>query len=61
MASDKKDLRTVDDLGRIAIPKEIRINLGIQSGDHLFISTNGDRVILEKYHPNPREISIYSR
>ena len=27
--------RTIDDLGRIAIPKEMRQKLGIEPGDHL--------------------------
>lgn len=41
-------MRKVDDLGRIVLPSELRKVLGIQEGDHLDISVDGERIILEK-------------
>lgn len=42
-------IRRIDDLGRIAIPKEIRRQLGIVEGDPLEIVLDGDKLYLEKY------------
>ena len=42
-------IRRIDDLGRIAIPKEIRRQVGIEEGDLLEIVLDGDRLYLEKY------------
>lgn len=42
-------IRRIDDLGRIAIPKEIRRQVGIQEGDPLEIILDGDKLYLEKY------------
>ena len=39
-------VRKVDELGRIVLPAEIRQNM-----DTLEIYTDGDRIILQKYHP----------
>ena len=41
-------VRRVDELGRIVIPMELRRTLGINVKDPLSISTEGDRIILEK-------------
>lgn len=38
-------VRTMDDLGRIAIPKTIRQNLGIQDGTQFEIETDANGVI----------------
>ena len=38
--------RSVDDLGRIVIPKEIRDNLGIDYKDKIDIFTDNDLIIL---------------
>ncbi len=44
--------RPVDKMGRVVIPKEIRALLNIKNNvDKFEISVEGDRVILEKYHP----------
>lgn len=37
-------VRKIDDLGRIVIPAEMRRVLGIQEGDELEISLDGDHV-----------------
>jgi AbrB family looped-hinge helix DNA binding protein len=37
-------VRKIDDLGRIVIPAEMRRVLGVQEGDELEISLNGDHV-----------------
>ena len=42
--------RNIDDLGRIVIPKEIREELNIHSGDTLKIETQGKAIILTKKH-----------
>lgn len=44
-------VRRIDDLGRIAIPKEIRRTLRIKEGDPLEIYTTRDgEVVFKKYH-----------
>lgn len=40
--------RRIDDLGRITIPMEMRRNLGINDGDMLDISSDGDGIVLSK-------------
>ena len=42
-------IRRIDDLGRVAIPKEVRRNMNITEGDLLEICFDGDRLYLEKY------------
>lgn len=42
-------IRKIDDMGRIAIPKEIRRTLQIQEGDPIEISVTDDTIILKKY------------
>ena len=45
-------VRRIDDLGRVAIPKEIRKTLRIKEGDPLEIFTDREgQVILKKYSP----------
>lgn len=41
-------VRSVDDLGCVAIPKEIRRTLKIREGDQVSISVNGDSVIFKR-------------
>ncbi len=45
-------LRSVDELGRIVLPKSIRQNLEIADRDQVEIYTEGDRIILRKFHPS---------
>ena len=52
-------VRRVDDLGRVAIPKEIRRALTIRENDPLEIFTTSDSVIFKKYAPYaPYETTI---
>ena len=47
-----EEIRRIDDLGRIHIPKELRELLGFKSGDPLKIYVNEDNsnmIIIEKY------------
>ncbi len=44
-------LRSVDELGRIVLPKSMRQSLDIAERDQLEIYTEGDRIILRKYQP----------
>ena len=45
-------LRTVDRMGRIVIPKEIRAQLDIENEkDKLEIYVEDDRIVLKKYTP----------
>lgn len=42
-------VRSVDELGRIVIPKEMRKNMNISSADPIEIYVEGDKIILAKY------------
>ncbi len=42
-------VRSIDNLGRIVIPSEIRQSMDIQVKDPLEIFTENDRIILQKY------------
>ncbi|KAF9138519.1 hypothetical protein BGX30_009064 [Mortierella sp. GBA39] len=52
LTSSHKNIRRIDDLGRVVIPKEIRRTLRIREGDPLeiFVDRDGE-VILKKYSP----------
>lgn len=41
--------RRIDNTGRIVIPREIRKQLGIRSGDQIEIFTHDNEIILRKY------------
>ncbi|AFC28365.1 AbrB family transcriptional regulator [Paenibacillus mucilaginosus 3016] len=43
--------RNLDSLGRIVIPKELRMNMDLDLHDPLEIFVNGDEIILRKYTP----------
>lgn len=43
-------VRRIDDLGRVVIPKEIRMTMKIREGDPLIISTTENGVLFEKYN-----------
>ncbi len=45
-------LRTVDELGRIVLPKSMRKNMNISERDQLEIYIDGDCIILQKYQPS---------
>ncbi len=42
-------VRNVDELGRIVIPKEMRLKMNIRSSDPIEIYVEGNRIILTKY------------
>jgi AbrB family transcriptional regulator, transcriptional pleiotropic regulator of transition state genes len=44
-------VRKLDNLGRIVIPIELRKTFGIEINDTLEIFTEGDKIIMKKYHP----------
>ena len=44
-------VRSIDDLGRIVIPKEIRTTHDIKKTDPVEIFTDGEYVLLRKYNP----------
>ena len=43
-------VRHIDELGRIVVPKEMRRVLGIANGDPVEIKTDGDSIVISKYH-----------
>lgn len=45
-------LKSVDELGRIVLPKKMRENLDIDIQDKVELFVEGDRIILQKYVPN---------
>ena len=45
-------LRSMDDLGRIVIPREIRRSLHLAAGDAFEIFIDGDMIAFQKYIPN---------
>ncbi|OOB76949.1 MAG: AbrB family transcriptional regulator [Epulopiscium sp. Nuni2H_MBin003] len=44
-------VRKVDELGRVVLPKELRVNLDIDVKDPLEIFVDGEKIILKKYIP----------
>lgn len=45
-------VRQLDSLGRIVIPIELRRKMDIEIKDTLEIYTDGEQIILKKYHPS---------
>lgn len=41
-----KFTRSIDDLGRVVIPAEIRKNIGVSMGDKLNVELDGNKVII---------------
>lgn len=46
-------VRTVDELGRVVIPKELRRNLNIKEGTPLEMSIEGNKLYMTKYTHGP--------
>lgn len=44
-------IRSIDNLGRVVLPKELRSAYGITPDTPLEIFTEGDSILLRKYHP----------
>ena len=59
-------VRNIDELGRFVIPKELRTAFGIQNGDPIEISADGDEIILKKHYPycifcgNQDDVSVFN-
>lgn len=45
-------VRSIDDLGRIVIPKEIRRRLSVKEWDQMEIYLDDDKIVITKYSPN---------
>ena len=45
-------VRTLDDLGRLNIPKEIRTAMAIPENGKLEIFVHGEMIVLKKYRPS---------
>ena len=45
---NSKSVKTVDEFGRILIPKYIRSQFGIKPGDTLYYEVDADRIILRR-------------
>ena len=45
-------VRTIDSLGRITLPIEIRRMLDINTGDGVEMFSDKDRIVLQKYAPS---------
>ena len=58
--------KSVDELGRIVLPKKMREKLNIDVRDEVELFVEGDRIILQKYVPtcifceSDREIVIFN-
>ena len=58
-------VRTVDDLGRVTLPIELRRTLEIAEKDPLEIFVDGDSIVLKKYEPacifcgNAQDVTVY--
>lgn len=47
-SQNAKSIKTVDEFGRILIPKYIRNQFGIKAGDTLYYEVDADRIILRR-------------
>lgn len=45
-------IRSLDSLGRLVIPKELRSSLGIREGSEVEIFAEDERIILRKFDPS---------
>lgn len=44
-------VRSLDNLGRIIVPRELRNTLGIKEDDPVEVFTDGECIVLKKYEP----------
>ncbi|MCL2620779.1 MAG: AbrB/MazE/SpoVT family DNA-binding domain-containing protein [Defluviitaleaceae bacterium] len=53
MAKETRDFgtRKIDELGRVVIPKEIKVSLGLIEGTSLKVTLQNEKIILEKADP----------
>ncbi len=45
-------IKSIDKLGRLVIPKELRVMLNLNPGDLLRIEAEGDKLLIEPYRPD---------
>ncbi len=45
-------LKGIDSLGRVVVPKNLRKQLNISSGDHVEMCLDGDKIIIKKHNPS---------
>ena len=45
-------VRSIDELGRIVVPKEMRTKMDILCGDAVEIFVEDDKIVLKKYAPS---------
>ena len=45
-------VRTIDELGRIILPAEIRHKFNLNTNDKVKIIEKGDKIVIEKYKPS---------
>ena len=45
------DLRKIDELGRLVIPKEVRTDMDLEIKDPIEIFVDQDMIIIQKYYP----------
>lgn len=51
MKNEAMDIRQLDTLGRVVIPKKMRTALGISENDNLRISLEGNAIIIRRDQP----------
>lgn len=54
-------IRSIDDLGRVVIPKAIRQTIGIRGGDPLEIYATDSGVVLHKYIPPTKSKAAFAQ
>jgi len=47
-------IRRIDELGRVVLPKELRMTRGITEGAPMEIFVEGDDIVIRKYQPGCR-------
>lgn len=47
---------TIDNAGRIVIPKRMRLDLGLRGGEEVELSVTGDRIEIT---PAPRQVKLH--
>lgn len=50
---DTKPIRSLDDLGRVVIPRDIRHACGWQPGEMVIVETDGETVTLRRLEADP--------
>jgi len=55
LSSDSGIVRSLDDLGRVVIPKEIRRHLKLEAYNELEVFATGDVIVIKKYSAESKE------